>query len=250
MSGEPFRLEPAEMKTSAGHELAEPFKRRMDKAQSQIARLIQVLNEFSVYSREVQADLTDTAICWAVSSLAQHDRREECKSNFYAIVDMMYSSTYDAEKNLSESERQQLRVSAIAVNQHLVPAVNQIIKESAEKLSVLPKNAPRRIGAELMGNVRAKFLDHASPTDLRDYVRQCTLVCTTANSVCKGIGNPDRLSQALTGLIDSTKTLTDTVLEAIEGGSFVLRMAELLTLLSANSDCRLQIAESSDSSIA
>src|SRR5947207_10521 len=55
-------------------------------------RLFAVVNDAWLLERKYLVGLTEMAIQLALSSMADHPRRDECKSLFYSYVDIGYAS--------------------------------------------------------------------------------------------------------------------------------------------------------------
>src|SRR5690606_32289339 len=144
-----------------GRQMAGQLNRRLETSETQVHRLTEVLNEYFFYTRNFQLDLAEAAIIWAIVALASHERRDECESNLHAICDIMYTSTEDAEKTLSDSNRQQIMVAATAVQRHLTPAVGEIFRASATKLNTFEQDNVLRMVAQMLHLVQTSYLDHA-----------------------------------------------------------------------------------------
>lgn len=223
MSGRRRQVDPSTMKTEAGREMADRLNRTLETTETQHHRLMQVLNEYFLYTDVYQRDLAEAAAMWAFATLAVDERRDECQSYFYAYVDWMYTITEDAKKTLNDSQREQIAVAADAVQQHLVTGINEILQSSARTLQTYDEQSPSRIVALMLHRFRGTDLEHSHWSHLRDLIGQCVIMCQVARSYKLGIDSDADLLKAINELATGAAQISNTVCDAIEQGQLVVQ---------------------------
>ncbi|MBL4883908.1 MAG: hypothetical protein JKY95_05160 [Planctomycetaceae bacterium] len=223
MSGRKPYIDTSTMETEAGRKLAGRINRNVETSDTQLDRLSQVLNEYYFYLHDFQLNLTDAAIVWAYAALASHDRRKECESNLHAPSDIMYTSTADGEKTLSESDRQQLVVAATAVQQHLEPGIGDILRESAQKLTTYKESNPLRITVGSLHLVRTLYLEHAAPRLLSNLTDYCITMCMVLEAYTLGIVSKTIIAEAMHDVIKTSQEISKSVHAAIDSGNLIVQ---------------------------
>lgn len=228
------RVSPSQMKTEAGKKIAGDVNRSLETSETQQHRLKQVLDEFLFYTRDFQLDLAEAAIIWQLAAIASHGRRNECKSNLYAICDLMYVSTRDAEQSLSESERQQIVVAATAVQQYLVPRVGEVLQAATQKLASFEKDGILRILAEMLHRVRGQFLEHAPPRLLSDLIGHVFITCGAIDAYEFGGCSQEEVARAMQHVANCCSELSNAVIAKVEAGKLLVQDGRIVDPKSEN----------------
>lgn len=217
------RVHASTMKTDAGRQIADRVNRHRETSETQLHRLTQVLNEYPFYTRNFQLNLADAAIVWAMAALASHERRDECKSNLHAISDIMYASTEDAERTLSESERQQVVIAATAVHEHLTPEVGDVLRASVRILATFEKDNNLRMAAEILHQTRGTYLEHAPSHFLPHLIGHCFIMCGAIDAIDFGVGSHADLEESIENVVKSSSEASRAVLALVKTGALVVQ---------------------------
>jgi hypothetical protein len=166
---------------------------------------------------------------WAFASLLPHDRRSECRADFFSKIDVMYVSTEDAQKSLTESERQQIIVAAEAVEQHLTKLVLEIVSESSRQLKVLDENDLRRVVAEAIHDVRLGFLKVADLSDVLDLMARCIVMCGAVDCYSEGYEGADSERQTqIVAVFECCMRIREKTLDAVKSGRLLIHNGKIV----------------------
>lgn len=209
----------------------------LDNLNTEYDRLTHVIREFWCYTRAFQGDLTERAIHWSVCSLVAHERRSECKADFFALVDLMFLSTDEGQKALTDNEREQIECDADAVQNRLTDVVLGIVNASWKQLRALNENDLRRVIAEPLMRVSREYLCVAEILELRDLIAHCFAMCEAVNGYKSllDLGYADLSEQEsncqkeMVAVSDCCSQIFQTAVKAGENGRLFFRDGKFFT---------------------
>lgn len=202
--------------------------RRSEANAASIYRLNEVLNEYFLYTRGSQLELAEASIILAIAALAYHENREDCKAYVYALSDILYSSTDDANNSLSKSERKQLRVAAMAVQKYLNPKVNKVLQGSADKLIALGSEDVLRLTFESLHNVHCRYLEHTSWRLLQKLIGYCIIMDSSMQSEKVGLTPKVSSEEAILNVANTSSEIARSVFSRVESGKLVVQDGKII----------------------
>ncbi|MCH2200217.1 MAG: hypothetical protein MK081_15705 [Flavobacteriales bacterium] len=179
--------------------------------------------------RDIQLDLAEEAICMTFSRLASHERRKEVKDYMHALVDVMYTSTDDAQKTHSKSEREQISVAAYAVREHLQAGLNEILRESAKILAAQEENSALRVVFRSLNETRVHYLDHAPTHLLFNMIQDCYFLCLAYDRYDLGLdGAESNFVERLNSCGLAALQIQEFVIDAVESGDLIVEQGKII----------------------
>jgi hypothetical protein len=223
MNGPFTCVDPSQMKTPIGREIAERIRVGTEIVEKNANRWLQVIREYFLYTRSSQLDLADAAILLAFSALAKSVPNNECNRNFEAYIDMMYVHTDDARMTLTESERENILAEAASTRESVRAGVSVNLKTCLAILSALGKNDPIRMCAELLCGLTPNVLDHAPPDCLCELTQWCVNLYPLMGCVLYGIEPESSLQRPIFEISQSAAKTHGAVMDAIKDGKLVVK---------------------------
>jgi len=130
----------------------------------------------------------------------------------------MYSSTEEASRLFSESQRRAIATAAQTINIQLAPRIKDILDLSLQQILILEKGHPLRAAVDKLQMVRTTYMEHASWDCLRDFIVRCYLLCGFASAHRVGACEDEEYRQALSDVLGSADRLVKSVHYAVEKG--------------------------------
>ena len=177
------------------------FRQRM-------ARLGRVLQECRVFEDDYWLDMADEAVIWAFVTLSGSERRKYAEDLFFAAVDFLYASSFEAEETYSPAVRQRISSDAEAVRDRIVPHINAIIQEATAAIKQLDENDVRHIAGTSAHLFRAADCMETIPIDSQcELIIACAKLCLATECAMIGVDTDNEFLDAATVFCKITSRL-------------------------------------------
>lgn len=181
--------------------------------------LTRVYFAFCHLERMTQLALAKITIQWALASMAQHARRDDCESLFEAMIKWIHSGLIDE----SESKQRQLYARAMRLVDTLASDDPDLIDESMDSLTALNENSPLICIALRYSDLLLTFMDHASPERLKEVTMHAAHLAQLCTGLEVGAGvEKEQRDKILGAALNSCTNTMKEVLDLVTLGTLVV----------------------------